>query len=33
VLFWVTTGATVAGMIFCFYADPLARLFGRKQQE
>jgi hypothetical protein len=33
VLFWVTTGATVGGMIFCFYAEPLARLFGRKQQE
>lgn len=33
VLFWVTTGATVAGMIFCFYAEPLARLFGKKQQE
>jgi hypothetical protein len=33
VLFWVTTGATVGGMLFCFYAEPLARLFGRKQQE
>mgnify|MGYP000194346050 CR=1 FL=1 len=26
-LFWVTTAATVLGMIFCFYADSVVRLF------
>ena len=27
VLFWVTTGATVLGMTFCFYADSVVGLF------
>ncbi len=26
-LFWVTTAATVLGMIFCFYADSVVKLF------
>jgi hypothetical protein len=25
-LFWITTGAMVMGMLFCFYADTVARL-------
>ena len=30
-LFWLTTGATVAGMVFCFYAESVTGLFtGRK---
>lgn len=32
VLFWVTTVATVLGMIFCFYADSVVGLFRRKDQ-
>ncbi len=31
-LFWITTAATVAGMIFCFYADTVNRLVRRKPQ-
>lgn len=30
VLFWVTTGATVLGMTFCFYADSVVGLFRKK---
>lgn len=26
-LFWVTTAATTLGMIFCFYAEPVAKFF------
>jgi len=29
-LFWVTTGATVLGMTFCFYAESIAGLIKRK---
>jgi hypothetical protein len=29
-LFWVTTAATVAGMVFCFYADSVVKLIGKK---
>jgi len=25
-LFWVTTGSTVLGMLFCFYAQSVARV-------
>jgi hypothetical protein len=32
ILFWVTTGATVLGMTFCFYADSVVGLFRRKEQ-
>jgi len=31
-LFWVTTTATVSGMICCFYAEGIARLLGRKPE-
>jgi hypothetical protein len=31
-LFWVTTGASVAGMLFCFYAESVVGLVGGKQQ-
>jgi hypothetical protein len=31
-LFWVTTGATVAGMVFCFYAEAVVGLLRRKHQ-
>lgn len=31
VLFWVTTVATVLGMIFCFYADSVVGLFKKKK--
>ena len=31
-LFWLTTGATVAGMVFCFYAEAVSGLIaGRKK--
>lgn len=29
-LFWVTTGATVLGMICCFYADSVVKLFRKR---
>ncbi len=29
VLFWITTVATVLGMLFCFYAESVVRLLGR----
>jgi hypothetical protein len=29
-LFWITTGATVLGMLFCFYAETVARLIAGK---
>jgi len=29
-LFWVTTGATVIGMIFCFYAETVVKLISGK---
>ncbi|MCA1765222.1 MAG: hypothetical protein LC633_03080 [Desulfobulbaceae bacterium] len=29
-LFWVTTGASVLGMTFCFYAEPIADLVRQK---
>ena len=32
-LFWVTTGASVAGMIFCFYAEAVVGLLRRKQRD
>ncbi len=32
-LFWVTTAATVSGMICCFYADGIARLLGHGNQD
>ena len=31
-LFWLTTGASVAGMLFCFYAESVVRLITGKQQ-
>ena len=31
-LFWITTGASVAGMLFCFYAESVVRLVKGKQQ-
>ena len=31
VLFWVTTGSTVLGMLFCFYAEAVIRLIGRRE--
>jgi len=31
-LFWVTTGATVAGMLFCFYAESVVSLITGRQQ-
>ncbi len=30
VLFWITTGATVLGMTFCFYADSIVAMVRRK---
>jgi len=30
-LFWITTGASVAGMLFCFYAESLVSLITGKQ--
>jgi hypothetical protein len=32
VLFWLTTGASVAGMLFCFYADSVVGLITGKRQ-
>ncbi|MFC1843365.1 hypothetical protein ACFLZ5_01070 [Thermodesulfobacteriota bacterium] len=32
VLFWLTTGASVAGMLFCFYAEAVVGLITGKQQ-
>jgi len=32
-LFWITTLSTTLGMIFCFYADTVARLITGKQRE
>lgn len=32
-LFWTTTGATTLGMIFCFYAQPLANLLHPESKE
>jgi hypothetical protein len=29
-LFWITTGATVLGMLFCFYAETVVRLITGK---
>jgi len=29
-LFWITTGATVLGMLFCFYAETVVRLIAGK---
>jgi hypothetical protein len=29
-LFWIITGATVIGMLFCFYAETVVRLIGSK---
>lgn len=31
-LFWITTGASVAGMLFCFYADGVAGLMRGRQR-
>jgi hypothetical protein len=31
-LFWITTGASVAGMLFCFYAESVVSLIGDKQR-
>jgi hypothetical protein len=31
-LFWFTTGASVSGMLFCFYAESVVRLITGKQQ-
>lgn len=33
VLFWVTTAATVTGMLLCFYADTMARLIRRRSKQ
>ena len=33
VLFWVTTVATVIGMLLCFYADTMARLIRRRSKQ
>jgi hypothetical protein len=30
VLFWITTGASVLGMLFCFYSPSVARIFQNK---
>jgi len=30
-LFWVTTGASVLGMVFCFYASAVAGIFRRRE--
>lgn len=30
-LFWMTTGTSVLGMLFCFYARPVAGMFRRRQ--
>jgi len=32
-LFWATTGATTLGMLFCFYAQPLANLLQPEHKE
>ena len=32
-LFWITTGASVAGMLFCFYADSVVNLISGRQQD
>jgi hypothetical protein len=32
-LFWVTTGASVAGMLFCFYAESVAAFITGRQQD
>jgi hypothetical protein len=32
-LFWITTGATVLGMVFCFYAESMAKRFRSAGQE
>ncbi len=29
ILFWITTISTVTGMLFCFYAESVVRLFGK----
>jgi len=31
-LFWITTGASVAGMLFCFYAESVAGIIKGKQR-
>jgi len=31
-LFWITTGASVAGMVFCFYAEAVAGLISPQQK-
>jgi len=31
-LFWITTGASVAGMLFCFYAESVAGLIKGRQR-
>ncbi len=33
VLFWITTGATVFGMVFCFYAESVVKLFTQNKSE
>jgi len=33
VLFWVTTAATVIGMLLCFYADTMVRLIRRRSKQ
>ena len=33
VLFWVTTAATVTGMLLCFYADTMTRLIRRRSKQ
>lgn len=33
VLFWVTTAATVTGMLLCFYADTMVRLIRRRSKQ
>jgi hypothetical protein len=30
VMFWITTGASLIGMVFCFYAEPLSNLVKRR---
>ncbi|MBU0482743.1 MAG: hypothetical protein KKG47_16745 [Proteobacteria bacterium] len=32
-LFWITTGATVLGMIFCFYAESVVKLISAKKDK
>jgi hypothetical protein len=31
-LFWITTGATVVGMLCCFYAETLARMVSKDER-